>query len=169
MIRDVRDAVRAAGVGRRLLPWGVVAATAVATGGDLRGAAAPSWGVAVFPSGHEFSLEIAADPETRQRGYMFREQIGAREGMLFVFDVDDRHTMWMRNCRVDLDMIWLDTSFGVVDVASRRKPCPERGDCPLIAPARPARYVLEVAAGTVEREGLKVGDRLVVLLEATGP
>jgi hypothetical protein len=47
---------------------------------------APQWAVAVFPSGTEFDLEIAADPMTRARGYMERERVGPREGMLFIFD-----------------------------------------------------------------------------------
>ena len=50
------------------------------------------WAVAVFPSGAEFSLEIAADDDTRALGYMFRDKVGPREGMLFLFETADRTT-----------------------------------------------------------------------------
>lgn len=123
----------------------------------------PEWAVAVFPSGAEFSLEIAADPESRRRGYMFRERVGSAEGMLFMFETSTRHGIWMKNCKVPLDIIWLDETFRVVDVVADFQPCPDQGDCPARQPIEVARYVLEVAGGTTEREGLKRGDVVVIL------
>jgi uncharacterized membrane protein (UPF0127 family) len=131
--------------------------------------AAPQWAVAIFPSGAEFSLEIAADPESRALGYMFRDKISAGEGMLFVFDAPGSYTFWMKNCRVPLDIIWLDESFRVVDIAHDRQPCPPEAECPGLGPMRAARYVIEVAGGTAKREGLERGDRLTVLAEAELP
>jgi hypothetical protein len=125
----------------------------------------PAWAVAVLPSGAEFSLEVAADPASRERGYMFRERVGEREGMIFVFDQPDRHSFWMKNCRVSLDIVWLDSAFRIVDIAHDRKPCPERGDCPSVQPAAPARYALEFAGGTAKREGLERGDAIAVIAE----
>lgn len=131
--------------------------------------AAPEWAVAVFPSGAEFQLEIAADPETRRIGYMGRELIGPGEGMLFIFDTVGTHGMWMKNCKVAIDMVWLDAALRVVHLEPARRPCPPTGECPLIVPSRPARYVLEVAGGTVSREGLSVGDPLIVVAEPPLP
>ena len=126
-------------------------------------APAPRWAVAVLPSGHEFSLEVAADDASRQRGYMGRERIGPREGMIFVFDQDGRHSFWMKDCKVALDMVWLDVAGRVVWVAENREPCPATGECPSIVPSATARYVVEFAAGTAAAESLKPGDAVVVL------
>ncbi|MDX1388167.1 MAG: DUF192 domain-containing protein [Acidobacteriota bacterium] len=120
------------------------------------------WAVAILPSGAEIALEIAADDPTRRRGYMYREEIGPLEGMLFIFDASAPHSMWMKNCRVPLDMIWLDDSMVVVEIAEERQPCPPSGPCPVIAPMRAGRYVLEVAGGGARRHGLEVGDRIIV-------
>ena len=128
-------------------------------------AATPTWAVAVLPSGHEFSLEVAADGAARERGYMFRDRVGEREGMIFVFESTERHSFWMKNCRIALDILWLDAAFRVVDIAHDRAPCPAQGDCPSVQPAEPARYVVEFAAGTARREGLHHGDPVVVLSE----
>ena len=57
---------------------------------------APEWAVAVLPDGKELSLEIAGDKATRQRGYMFREQVADNEGMLFLFGRDGRHIITTR-------------------------------------------------------------------------
>ncbi len=132
-------------------------------------AVAPRWAVAVLPSGAEFTLEIAADPASRARGYMEREKVGPREGMLFVFDEPARHAFWMKNCRVSLDIVWLDAKRRVVDVARDRPPCPEDGPCPEVTPLEPASYVLEFAAGTAQRERLERGDKVVILAEPPLP
>jgi uncharacterized membrane protein (UPF0127 family) len=142
-----------------------VAILALLTAGFGTGIAAPAprWAVAVLPSGHEFALEVAADDTARQRGYMGREKIGPREGMIFMFDEDERHSFWMKNCKVALDIVWLDHNLRVVWVAADRQPCPANGDCPSIVPPFSARYVVEFAAGTVTAEMLRPGDAVVVL------
>ena len=131
--------------------------------------AAPDWAVAIFPSGAEFTVELRSDPVERARGYMFREEVGPAEGMLFLFPTSGRHSFWMKNCLVDLDIVWLDENLRVVDIALGQTPCRDGDDCPSVLPASPARVVLEVAAGRIEEEGLAVGDRLIVLPELTLP
>lgn len=139
----------------------------IAVAGALAGAAwsasPPASVVAVLPNGASFTLEVAADAGTRQRGYMYREAVGVGEGMIFVFDEDAPHSMWMKNCKVGLDMVWLDAAHRVVDILADRRPCPESGECPSIVPAAPGRYVVEFAAGTAARESLHVGDTIVIL------
>ena len=100
----------------------------------------------------------AAVMESRRVGYMFREYVGPDEGMLFVFDSPDRHSFWMKNCKVSLDIIWLDDAHRVVEIAHDLSPCPAEGPCPNVRPMRPASYVLEVAGGTARRERLVLGD-----------
>ena len=107
--------------------------------------------------------EVAADEASRARGYGGREKVGPREGMIFIFDRDDRHSFWMKDCKVALDLIWLDANGRVVWVAAAQPPCPQSGECPSIVPASPARYVLEFAAGTAAAESLRRGDSVVLI------
>jgi len=123
---------------------------------------------AVFPSGAEFHLELAADPEARRIGYMFRNDVGPRDGMLFIFDGPDRHPFWMKNCKVNLDIIWIDSTRRVVEIAHDLAPCPADGPCPSVFPMRAATYVLEVAGGTAQREGLDRGDPVTLVLDQPG-
>jgi uncharacterized membrane protein (UPF0127 family) len=120
---------------------------------------------AVLPSGAQFRLEIAADQESRLRGYMFREYVGPDEGMLFVFDEPGTHAIWMKNCKVSLDIVWLDDAKRVIEIAHDRQPCPAQGPCPNVFPMRAASYVLELAGGTARREGLSLGDSVTLYLE----
>jgi uncharacterized membrane protein (UPF0127 family) len=132
-------------------------------------AAVPASATAVFPNGAAFTLEVAEDPETRRVGYMNRESVGAAEGMLFVFEEDGAHSMWMKNCKVGLDMVWLDAAYRVVEIAERAMPCPPQGECPSIIPSSSSRFVLELAAGTVARQSLRVGDAIAVLRPPPAP
>lgn len=122
----------------------------------------PEWAVAVFPSGAEFSLEIADTPRKRQIGYMFREKVAPTEGMLFPFDATARHGIWMKNCLVSLDILWLDKSFRVVEIFADARPCPAEGACPSIEPMQVADYVLEIAAGRAVEENLRPGDLIAI-------
>jgi len=121
--------------------------------------------VAVLPSGTEYRLEIAADDVTRARGYMFREFVGPNEGMLFVFDQPGRHPFWMKNCKVNLDIIWLDSAARVTEIAHDLDPCPADGPCPNVFPMREAAYVLELAGGTARAQGLDIGDVVTLNLD----
>ena len=132
-------------------------------------AAASRSAVAVLPSGAEFGVELAVSAQERSRGYMFRDEVGPREGMLFLFETTGHHAFWMKNCRVPLDIVWLDEAFRVVHIAHGQKPCPEAGHCPQILPIKAARYVLEVAGGTAKRENLQSGDRIVIFTEGSLP
>lgn len=130
--------------------------------GCARAATAGSWATAVLADGSSFTLEIADTPAARARGYMERLEVGPKEGMLFVFEEPGRHAFWMKNCRVALDILWLDASFRVQEVAARQAPCPEDGPCPSVVPMRPARYALELAAGGARAHGLTPGARVDV-------
>ncbi len=141
----------------RVLVLGVLLAAVPAAGSE-----APEWAVAVFPSGTEFTLEIAATPRERMVGYMYREKVGKNEGMLFLFDATDRHGIWMKNCRVPLDIIWLDEQFRVLEIAENAQPCPAEGACPSMEPMVAARYVLEIAGGRAAEEKLARGDVLII-------
>ena len=128
-----------------------------------------SWALAVLPSGAEFTLEIAADPQSRWRGYRYREHVAADEGMLFIFSREQPLSFEMKDCLVSLDMIFLDSKLQIVEIAHDRQPCPAEGPCRPISPMRNAQYVLELAGGTAGREDLSPGDRITVLSEPSIP
>jgi len=148
------------------LACALAAGTAAADGPVPAGT--PTWAVAIAPSGAEFTLELADTPDKQRLGYMFRDSIGPNEGMLFLFDDVERHGIWMKNCRASLDILWLDGRFRVLHRVLGAVPCPADGPCPSMVPPVPARYVLELAAGSAEAAGLREGDRLVVLWEPGG-
>ncbi|MBA5777086.1 DUF192 domain-containing protein [Stappia sp. F7233] len=105
---------------------------------------------------HEFTVEIADTPAARGTGLMFRKELAADAGMLFDFHREEPVYFWMKNTYVSLDMIFIASDGRIVRIAEHTTPLSEK-----VVPSRePARYVLEVVAGTSARLGLAAGDRV---------
>ena len=112
-----------------------------------------------LPSGTRILAEVADTPVKRRLGLMFRERLPSGRGMLLVFKEEDRHGVWMKNCRFPLDALWLDEDRVVVYMKESLFPC--RSDpCPIYYPAEKARYILELNAGLIRREKIRLGDSL---------
>jgi uncharacterized membrane protein (UPF0127 family) len=113
----------------------------------------------VFPNGFTVAVEIAATPELRAQGLMYRDHLEPARGMLFFFPDDGVYDFWMKNTMIPLDMVWIDAGRTIVHIKSDVPPC--RVDpCPSYDPGVEARYILEVAGGEAARRGFRVGDVL---------
>jgi hypothetical protein len=110
-----------------------------------------------------FSVEIASSREERGKGLMFRESLGDQSGMLFIFQEEGKHSFWMKNTLIPLDIIWMDKNKEVVFIKEDARPCKE-DPCPGVAPDKNALYVLELKSGTASKIGLKTGDKAVFKL-----
>jgi len=105
---------------------------------------------------HLIKAEVAADIQTRTRGLMMRERLGANEGMIFVFPDKAGHCFWMRNTLVPLSIAFLDDTGTITNIEDM-KPQTEDSHCPV----RAVRYALEMEQGWFARRGIKAGARLV--------
>jgi uncharacterized membrane protein (UPF0127 family) len=103
-----------------------------------------------------FVVELAKTREQKERGLMFRQDLAADAGMLFVYASDGEVDMWMANTLLPLDMIFFAADGRITKVAERTVPLSEA----TIGSDGPVRGVLEVNGGTASRLGIKVGDRL---------
>lgn len=108
------------------------------------------------PSGQtseSFSMEVAATPQARSTGLMFRRTLGGREGMLFLFPEQQQLSFWMKNTFIPLDMIFVSKEWKVVGILENVPPLTET---PRRVEAE-SQYVLEFAAGTAKRVGIVEG------------
>jgi len=106
---------------------------------------------------HCFHVEIVSKGEAMRRGLQFRTTLAPDAGMLFVFPSAIKHSFWMKDTLIPLDMIWMDYAHRVVDVRTRVPPCAS-DPCPVYTPSVISLYVLEINAGVSEKMGLKIGD-----------
>jgi len=104
---------------------------------------------------HHFTIEVADTPEKRARGLMFRRSMGDDYGMLFVFDEGRAGAFWMKNTPMPLDLLFIGDD-GKVRAIEHGEPFSTEA----IAPGVAAQSVLELKAGTAQRTGIEIGDRL---------
>jgi hypothetical protein len=116
----------------------------------------------VLPDGFTVRVTTAVNPLDQARGLMFVDFLAPDEGMLFLFDTEEARPFWMKNCRISLDLVWLDADFRVVEITPDVPPC-LADPCPNYAPSIPIRHVLEVNAGFCAQRGLRPGDQLLVV------
>ena len=104
---------------------------------------------------YRIDAEVVNTQETRMHGLMMRKEMPTHRGMLFVFDADSRHCMWMKNTLMPLSVAFLDGDGRIINV-EEMKPQTEDTHCA----AKPARYALEMNAGWFKSRGLKPGTTL---------
>jgi uncharacterized membrane protein (UPF0127 family) len=122
-----------------------------------------------FANGNPVTAEIARTAEARSRGLMYRESLCGNCGMLFVFESSQKHSFWMKNTKIPLEMIFISENHTIVDIIENVPPCPMRAlQCPSYTPSAPAYFVLEVNAGVAKENGLKRGDELGIQFEGKG-
>lgn len=102
------------------------------------------------------AIEVADDPEERQRGLMDLRKLSLDEGMLFLFDDEAERNFWMQNTPISLDIIYVGADSQVVSIARRTTPLsPDR-----VPSGAPAQFVVEVRGGFSDRFGLTDSTRV---------
>lgn len=105
--------------------------------------------------GETFTLEIAANEDTRQTGLMNRKSMPDDHGMIFVFPDEQIMGFWMKNTYIPLDILYVNADKQVVSI-HRMQPL----DLNRVISAAPAKFAIELNAGAAARAGVRVGDRL---------
>ena len=103
-------------------------------------------------------VAVADTPTLRSSGLSGYRGLAGDEGMLFIFEEDGMHSFWMKDMRFPIDILWISSDGRVVFIEKEVSPetFPKS-----FTPATPARYVLEVEAGFVEKHGIEIGDSTV--------
>jgi uncharacterized membrane protein (UPF0127 family) len=113
---------------------------------------------------HRIEAEVVNTQETRMLGLMKRRAMPAQRGMLFVFEADARHCMWMKNTLIPLSVAFLDERGQILNVEEMR-PETEDNHCA----AKPARFALEMNTGWFRQRGLGPGAAIAGIDRAPPP
>lgn len=119
--------------------------------------------------GERFLMELALDEPARRRGLGGRRSLEPDRGMLFAHPKPEILGYWMKDCLIDLDIVYVD-AVGKVTALHRMKKEPPRSPgeslfdyqrrLPSYTSRRSAVLVLEFAPGTLDRLDLRMGEQL---------
>ncbi|OQC43058.1 MAG: hypothetical protein BWX66_00113 [Deltaproteobacteria bacterium ADurb.Bin058] len=114
--------------------------------------------VFITPKGRQssFTCEIAQTPSERATGLMHRKTLAPTKGMVFVFPHPEEQMFWMKNTHIPLDMIFISSDGVVVGVVENARPL----SMELRGVSTPSQFVVELAAFTAGKHGIKVGTKV---------
>jgi uncharacterized membrane protein (UPF0127 family) len=104
---------------------------------------------------HLIDTQVAATPNQREIGLMYRKEMPVHEGMLFSFEQASVQCFWMKNTLLPLTAAFVADDGVIVNLADM-KPQSTDSHCS----KRPVRFVLEMNQGWFAKKGIKEGFRL---------
>ena len=105
---------------------------------------------------HRFRVEVARSDAEWSKGLMFRTEMGADEGMIFVDRVPQTASFWMKNTVIPLDIVFVGTDRRILNIVADAVPYS-------LTPRSSqgvASAVLELNGGRAAQLGLAPGDRV---------
>lgn len=106
-----------------------------------------------------FTIRIADTDRTRIKGLSGTHDLPAHEAMVFVFDYDNRWSIWMKDMNYPIDIVWLNSSRKVIDYVTNVSP--DTYPNKTFLPKEPARYVVELRSGMVKQKDIRVGQEAI--------
>lgn len=104
---------------------------------------------------YQIDAQVAATPEQRQIGLMFRKEMPQSEGMVFVFEQPSPQCFWMKNTLIPLSAAFVADDGRIVNIEDM-KPQTTDNHCS----TEPVRYVLEMNQGWFAKKNIKKGFKL---------
>ena len=107
--------------------------------------------------------EVAATPDERAEGLMYRDELPDGTGMIFVFTDSQPRSFWMANTYIALDIAYMNPSYRIVDIIAME---------PLVTDSYPssaaAMFGLEVRQGWFAEQGIVVGAQAEIVFGVQG-
>lgn len=96
--------------------------------------------------------EVAATPDQRSTGLMYRFSLPPDHGMLFVFEAPQPLSFWMKNTYIPLSIAYIDAQGKILNIEDMA-PRDERSHWS----RGPALYALEMKQGWFAQKGITAG------------
>ena len=110
----------------------------------------------------KIDIEIAETNNERARGLMDRSKMDENKGMIFIFGDDEvrRHTFYMKNTRIPLDIMYFSADSTLINIARNAQPGAdsEMGGGTVAAAAADSKFVVEINGGLADTWGIKEGE-----------
>jgi uncharacterized protein len=109
----------------------------------------------------KIQVEVANNPTERTQGLMYRSEMDADKGMLFIFDKMDMQSFWMKNTILPLDILFIDDK-GIINTIHRNTIPYSEASLPSKGKSQ---FVVEVNAGFCQKHNINEGDLIEYKLD----
>lgn len=110
----------------------------------------------VFIGSGVYQVSLADTDAKRTKGLSGVDKLQMNGGMLFDFETEANWGIWMKDMNIPVDIVWMDKTKKVVHIQENAKP--EWGTKYTMQPKSPARFVLELPAGSVKNAGIRMNE-----------
>ena len=104
-------------------------------------------------------VEIVESTEDRARGLMYRTELDANAGMLFIWPEADRKCMWMKNTSIPLSVAYLDERYVIREIYDLI-PYSEKNVC---SKSKKIKYALEVNKDWFKEKDIRILSKVSLL------
>lgn len=105
-------------------------------------------------------VEVAREYAAIQKGLSGRPYLDQNSGMLFVFPKASIYSFWMPDMNFPIDILWINNGR-VVDTDENMTNIFDPTNPRYYRPSSPAQFVLEINAGFIRRNNIRIGDPVI--------
>lgn len=102
----------------------------------------------------QIEIEIADNTYEIETGLMYRSKMRSDRGMLFLFSDEKPRYFYMKNTQIPLDILYINEKNRIVSIFKNATPFDET----TLPASDPAKYVLEINAGLIDKHNISEGD-----------
>ena len=99
-----------------------------------------------------FRASIAANDTDRAKGLSGVTQLASNQALLMAYPSDSKWGIWMKDMKVPIDIVWLNSNKKVVYIVKNASP--ENSASKVFTPKSSAQYVVELPAGSVDSDAI---------------
>jgi uncharacterized protein len=112
-----------------------------------------------------FTVEVAADAASREKGLMYRTEMAPDAGMLFEFPAPAQEVFWMKDTPLSLDMLFVRADGTISTIVANTVPYSEDR----IPASEPVKAVIEINGGRSAALGIQAGNKVHAAFFGNGP
>lgn len=103
-----------------------------------------------------FQARVAANENDREKGLSGVTDFASNKALLMAFTSPSKWGIWMKDMKVPIDIVWLDSDKKVIYIV--KGALPSESTNVTHEPKADALYVVELPAGTVDSKAINIGD-----------
>jgi uncharacterized membrane protein (UPF0127 family) len=106
-----------------------------------------------------FDARVAKTDPARIQGLSGVTSLSPNQALLMVFPRSSQWQIWMKDMKIPLDIVWLNQDHTVVYIV--QDATPQDSTKVIFTPTSNAQYVIELPAGSVVSQSIKLGSKAI--------